>query len=67
MMANPTNPFTAPISATVNRGGAKGALAVLESKRQDLTMDYQLDRLTREDYLEMMIDLAEVEQELDLK
>jgi len=67
MVANVTNPFAATISATLNRGGAKDAQAVLESKRHDFTTDYQLDRLTRENYIEMMIDLAEVEQVLDLK
>ena len=67
MIGNPTNPFTATISATLHRCGAKDAQAVIESKRQNFTMDYQLNRLTREDYVEMMIDLAEVEQELNLK
>lgn len=61
-MISPTNPFSTHIADILKHRDENDAKASLESQRQILHQDYLRDRLTREEYEEMMRDIAEIEK-----
>src|SRR5271169_4406232 len=61
-MVSPTNCFMTDIATTLKHRGEKDAQVSLDSNRSIVQMDYQRDRLTKEDWKALMNDLAEIER-----